>query len=146
MVDRTLMLRKLSLLDQYLGQIREFTHLTVQEYNSDWKVQRVVERTLQLMIETCLDVTGHIISDEGWRVPNTYADMFLILVENNLLERGRLENLQKMAQFRNLVVHDYGRIDPEIVIGILQNKLPDFEAFKEKIIAYLSDRQGNSDN
>jgi uncharacterized protein YutE (UPF0331/DUF86 family) len=42
-----------------------------------------------------------------------------------------------MARFRNIVVHDYERIDPEIVIGILKNNLGDFEDFKASVIKYL---------
>ena len=75
MVDKTLILRRISELDQYLIQIREFSDISVSEYSDDWRAQRIVERTLQIMIETCLDISGHIISDEGFRTPENYADM-----------------------------------------------------------------------
>jgi uncharacterized protein YutE (UPF0331/DUF86 family) len=90
-----------------------------------------------MMIETCLDVSGHIISDERLKVPKTYADMFRILVENKILKKAQLEALEKMAQFRNIIVHDDQKIDAGIVIGILQKNLHDFERFKEAIIDYL---------
>ncbi len=52
MVDEGLILRKLAELEEYLKQIREFEHTDVQTYVSDWKTQRIVERTLQNLIET----------------------------------------------------------------------------------------------
>ncbi len=137
MVDKTLILRKLSALDEYLNQISEYANITLEAYAGDWKIQRIIERTLQMMIETCLDISGHIISDEKFRMPETYADMFRILVEKSILSQSRIDAFEKMARFRNIVVHDYERIDPEIVIGILKNNLGDFEDFKASIIKYL---------
>ena len=137
MVDKNLILRKLSNLDEYLKQINEYANISSKDYATDWKIQRIVERTLQMMIETCLDVSGHIISDEKLRVPETYADMFRILVENDILKGSQLEAFEKMAKFRNIVVHDYEKIDAGIVIGILQKNLKDFEVFKAAIIDYL---------
>ena len=48
MVDKTLILKKLSELEQYLLQINEFSDITTAEYSSDWKAQRIVDRTLQI--------------------------------------------------------------------------------------------------
>jgi len=137
MVDKTLILKKLAELEQYLRQINEFSDITTAEYSSDWKTQRIVDRTLQMMIETCLDIAGHIISDEGYRVPESYADMFNVLQENAIIPEALREGLNKMAKFRNIVVHHYDKIDPNIVITILRKNLGDFNRFKTAIISYL---------
>jgi hypothetical protein len=47
-VDRDLVLRKLADLDTYARQLGEFRGLSAEEYRADWKVQRIVDRTLQL--------------------------------------------------------------------------------------------------
>ena len=99
MVDKTLILKKVSALEEYLKQIGEYAPISMKDYAEDWKVQRIVERTLQLMIETCLDISGHIISDQKLRVPETYADIFRILVENGVLSASRLDSFEKMARF-----------------------------------------------
>ena len=137
MVDKNLILRKLSTLEEYQKQIQEYAGISLKDYTADWKIQRIVERTLQMMIETCLDISGHIISNEKLKVPETYVDMFRILVQNNILKESQLETLEKMARFRNIIVHDYEKIDAGIVIGILQKNLQDFDKFKEAIINYL---------
>jgi len=141
MVDKNLILRKISALDEYLKQINEYTNISLKVYESDWKAQRIVERTLQMMIETCMDISGHIISDEKFRVPETYADMFRILIENKILNESQRVAFDKMAKFRNIIVHNYEKIDPEIVIGILKKNLNDFEGFKAAIISYLKIRK-----
>jgi len=85
LVDKTLILRKLAELEEYLGQIREFSSISAEDYSGDWKTRRIVERTLQLMIELCIDIAGHIISDRRLRVPVSYADTFKSLAEDGLI-------------------------------------------------------------
>jgi len=136
-VDKTLILRKLSELEEYSGQLKEYANVTIEQYSRDWKVQRVVERTLQMMIEICVDVAGHIISDKGYRVPTTYADSFRVLYENGVLNKKLFETMGKMAKFRNIIVHHYDKVDTEIVIGIVRRDLNDFSAYKDAIINIL---------
>ena len=137
MVDRALVLRKLAELQEYLGQIKEYGNLTVEQYLGDWKIQRIIERTLQMMLETCTDIAGHIISDRGYRIPTSYADTFKVLHEKNILDKGLFETMEKMARFRNIVVHHYDRIDADIVIDILSRDLDHFSDYKDAIIDML---------
>lgn len=50
-MDKSLVLRKIAILQTYLTQIREFAGITLQDYQSDWRTQRIIERTLQMIIE-----------------------------------------------------------------------------------------------
>lgn len=102
-----MVLRKLSAIDEYLQQIREFSGVSVDEYRSDWKSQRIVERTLQMLIETCADIANHIISDRNMRIPTSYSDTFKVLLENNVIDENLFSVMEKMAKFRNIVVHHY---------------------------------------
>ncbi len=43
MVDETLILRKLSELDEYYKQIKEYENITAAEYSGDWKIQQHIE-------------------------------------------------------------------------------------------------------
>ena len=49
--------------------------------------------------------------------------------------------MEKMAKFRNIVVHNYEEIDPSIVVGILSNNLEDFVMFKQSVIGYLKTKE-----
>jgi len=139
MVDKALLLRKLAELERNLEQIREYSNITIEQYSSDWKVQRIIERTLQIMIETCVDISGHIISDKGYRIPKSYADTFRILYEENILEKELFEIMEKMAKFRNIVVHNYDEVDASIVVNILKGHLGDFLTYKNAIINILKE-------
>jgi uncharacterized protein YutE (UPF0331/DUF86 family) len=137
LVDKSLILRKVSEIETYKNQIGEFSNITTKEYRENWKTQRIVERTLQMMIEICVDISNHIISEGKMRVPVSYADTFKILHENSVIDSELLDTMEKMAKFRNIVVHQYEEVDSEIVVLILKKYLGDFERFKEAILDYL---------
>ena len=137
MVDEALLLRKLAELDEYLKQVSEYSDITVKEYYDDWKAQRIIERTLQMMLETCVDIAGHIISDEGYRIPKSYADTFRVLYENNIFDKKLFQTMDKIAKFRNIIVHHYDKVDAKIVVGILKKDLKDFMGYRDAIISFL---------
>lgn len=137
MVDILLIKRKLAELDTYLGQLKEYQDIKLSDYKSQWKTQRIVERTL-LMIELCVDIANHIISDRELRPPTSYADTFSVLMEGKIINKSLSERLQKMAKFRNILVHRYEEIEPEIVISILRKDLKDFDLFKKAILNFLN--------
>lgn len=137
MVDKNLILRKLSELEEYQTQIEEYKKITVKEYRNDWKIQRIIERTLQLMIEICVDISHHIISDRKYRVPTGYSDTFLVLFEQGLVDEKLFITLQQMAKFRNILVHNYEKVDPEIIVSLVKNNLNDFSLYRDAILEIL---------
>jgi len=141
MVDRGLVLRKISELAEYQQQLQEFKGITVRQYRDDWKKQRIVERTLQMMIETCLDMANHLIADQGYRVPVSYADIFKVLGENKVLGKKLADRLEKMAKFRNVLVHQYEKIEAEIIVGLLKKNLGDFNQFKKAVVGFVQNPQ-----
>jgi uncharacterized protein YutE (UPF0331/DUF86 family) len=144
MVDEALILRKLADLDQYYSQLNEYENTTADQYSNDWKIQRIIERTLQMMIETCADIAGHIIADKGFRIPKSYADTFKVLLEEKILDRKLYAIMEKIAKFRNIVVHHYDKVDAEIVTAILKNDLGDFVNYKKAIIQFLEKDKNES--
>ncbi len=138
MVDKILVGRKLADLETYLVQLKELTGIPEADYRKNWKTQRIVERTLQIVIETSIDIANHLISDRGMRMPTGYADTFQILTENRILSEKLSFNLQKMAKFRNIIVHQYEDINPRIVTAILRNNLKDLEQFRKAITKIVS--------
>lgn len=137
LVDKSLIMRKVSELETYGKQVREYSGITLEAYRADWKIQRIVERTLQMMIETCADIASHIVSDSGMRPPTSYVDTFRVLSENKLIGDDLFGVMEKMAKFRNVVVHQYERVDAEIVVLILKKYLPDFDRFRDAVVVYL---------
>jgi len=45
--------------------------------------------------------------------------------------------MEKMAKFRNIIIHHYDKVDEAIVVDILKTHLDDFLLFKEAILNFL---------
>ena len=111
------------------------------EYMDNIRLRRAVERSLQVAAEACLDIGRRLIALEGFRYPEDNQDVFRVLAEERVVSQELLPALLDMVRFRNLVVHDYARIDDAKVYGILKRNLSDFDAYAAAIVAYL-EQQG----
>ncbi|MBM3145311.1 MAG: DUF86 domain-containing protein [Chloroflexi bacterium] len=40
--------------------------------------------------------------------------------------------------FRNFIVHRYERVDDEVLVGMVNRRLSDFEKFRSEILAYIN--------
>lgn len=129
MVDRDLVTRRRLSLDQYLREIRDLTATGRDAYLGDWKSQRAVERSLHLAVEVGLDLAEHLIADRRLPAPETAAGTFDILREAKLIEPELAAALARMARFRNLLVHDYIKLDAGKVFDIATNDVRDLERF-----------------
>lgn len=139
MVDRDVLISLLKLLEEYLQDLRQAQGVTWKEFAENKMLRRYVERTLQMAIECCLDLGSHIISDERFREPEDNKDVFAVLDEHGVIPEAGVTDLKKMAQFRNVIVHVYARIDPALVFDVLQKRLDDLEDFALAIKArYLT--------
>ena len=134
MPDQEVISSKLRFLREYLGDLKEYEDITLETYQTSKKDQRFVERTLHLACECCLDIAAHLISRRGYREPRDNKDLFTILYENQIIAEETHQSMVKMAKFRNILVHDYARVDPGIVIGILRNDINDLKRFARKVI------------
>lgn len=137
MVDRILLERILAEITSEVNDLKNANDITWEVYKTDKRTSRFVERTLHIIVEACIDVAQHIISDEKMREPSSYRDTFTVLAENGILPPGDLERFENMASFRNLLVHYYERVDEEIVYGIFKKDLRDFEFFVGRIVEYI---------
>ncbi len=113
-----LLQEKLALLAEYLEDLKAEKQITLKELKENKVLRRYLERTLHMAVESCLDIGSHIIADLKLREPEDYKDVMAVLCEAGYLPQEKLDSFKRMAQFRNVIVHDYARIDPEILYGI----------------------------
>jgi len=120
----------------YLKRERDRIH-SFKEYVDDVRLRRAIERSLQISVEACLDIGRRLIALEGFRYPEDNRDVFRVLAEEGVVSKELLPTLLDMASFRNLIVHDYARIDDAKVYAILKKRLGDFDEYAKVIAAYL---------
>ena len=125
------------------GSLKELSDAQDIDWNKfvkDNRLRRFVERLLQISIEAMIDIGHHIISDEGFREPQSYRDVFKVLTENGILSEDDLPKYEKIASFRNILVHHYEKIDDSIVYGVFRNRLEDIEVYVAYILSWLEKR------
>jgi len=86
-----------------------------EEFLSDWRIHDLADRQLHLALETYLSIGEILISECGWRKPDTYADIPRILCENKAIGGQLKDQLVNLARLRNVLVHDYLSLDHERV-------------------------------
>jgi uncharacterized protein YutE (UPF0331/DUF86 family) len=120
MVDRTKLAKYIQDLEEYLKHLAELQKHSVEEFLSDWRIYDLAERQLHLALEKFLTIGEMIISEFGFAKPDTYADIPRILFENKVIPNQLKDKLIDLARFRNVLVHDYLRLDHERVFQHLQ--------------------------
>ena len=136
-VNRILLERILGDIKANVRDLRDAIDITWEVYQTDRRARRFVERTLHILIEACIDIAQHIISDNKFREPASYRDTFAVLVEEGVLHKEDLGKFENIASFRNLIVHYYERVDDEVVYGVFKGNLSDFDLFVGRVIEYL---------
>lgn len=121
-MNKNVLSARLEKLEEYIALLEQVQGFGFQRFLDDPLVRGAAERNLHLAIECLLDIGNHLIVDRGYRKPESYADIFHILSDNNLISPDLFQQLDGVSAFRNLLVHDYLRLDPEKVFGIITTR------------------------
>lgn len=90
-----------------------------------------------IAIEAAIDICNHIISQNGFRTPEDYADTFQVLAEQGAFDKDFCRTLKEMARFRNRLIHLYWEVDDESIYEILQTRLGDFKKYLDNMSVFL---------
>jgi len=115
-----------------LGRIREeFTDEA--EFRQNFTKQDSVILNLQRACEACIDICNHIIRSRQLGIPQSSRNSFELVARNKLISEDISNRLQKMVGLRNIAVHDYQKLNLDIVVAVINNHLVDFEEFSREI-------------
>lgn len=133
MPDKDIIIEKTNNIQRCLKRIKDVTRLDPASLDS-LDIQDIFVLNLQRTVQAVIDIAVHIVSDQGWGVEKILKENFSVLEKNKVINAILAEKLKKMVDFRNMAVHDYSRLDIEILKNILQNSLNDIEIFYTTII------------
>jgi len=89
-------------------------------------------------IEALIDLSNHLISQNNFPIPESYADSFKILKDEGVLSPELTLKLRDMARFRNRLVHIYWEVDDEMVYEILNQDINDIRTFLKAYLEFLN--------
>ncbi len=134
MVDRDLILVKAGLAEKYINRAGQAGKVDLDLFKKDLDCQDIVIFNLQKAIQSCIDIAAHIISDEALGLPGSTNEMFYLLEEKGYLDRDLTEKMVKAIGFRNLIVHEYEKLDLEQVYTVAQKDIHDLHLYIKAIL------------
>jgi uncharacterized protein YutE (UPF0331/DUF86 family) len=127
-------------LDGYLASLKQLALLSRDNLAKDQISLGAAKYYLQISVECCINVANHVISRQGLRTPETYAESFTILAENGVIDAEFCATAHKMVRMRNRLVHLYWEVDADILYDTLRYNLADFDRFKDYVYRYMQAR------
>lgn len=127
--------QKLALLDSYRQRLKQLAPASLEALRENWERQKALERILQVMIETVIDIADRIISLRGLPPATTSAASLAKLQEIGAIEEAG--QYQPMVRFRNFIVHRYEDVDLEILYNVSTKHLPDFTRYEQEISRFI---------
>ena len=127
--------RKFALLDKHWIEITQrLEQVSLEQFKNDWGLRLMTERSLQVMVEIIIDVAERIVATLRAGPAATASEAIEKLVHFEII-RSATPYLP-LVRFRNLIVHRYEEIDPQIVYDIVQNHLELFRRFRDEVDTY----------
>jgi uncharacterized protein YutE (UPF0331/DUF86 family) len=135
-VDRARVLAKLDELHGYLRELRSVVPDRFEDYLAVEK-RRSCERLLQVSVEAVIDTCALLVTDLRLGLPGDEEDLLEKLAVDEVLSRPTLGLVRRMKGMRNILVHEYGRVDDALVFETVRERLGDFAAFEGEVLAFL---------
>lgn len=120
-----------------LARLEKIGLLSKEAFLQDQDTKDIASYRLLIAIEAALSLCYHISSKRLQKVPESYADCFQLLGDADLIPGDLSTNLQKMARFRNLLVHVYWDVDEEALFTVIKSHLGDLRKFCAAVVLLL---------
>lgn len=137
MVDKDLILAKAGSVKSHLNRVIEKRNVDLDSFIKDIDRQESILFNIQTAVQNCIDIAAHIISEESFGVPGSTTEMLYILEKNGYLDNDLTQKMVKAVGFRNLIVHEYGKIELEQAYEIAQNDINDLNEYLKAIFKKL---------
>ena len=137
MVDKDLVLAKAGNVKKHLRRIEKKADTDLKTFLDDLDRQEIISFNLELAVQNCIDIAAHIIGEEGLGVPGSTAEMFYLMEENDYLNSEITEKMIKAVGLRNLIAHEYGKIDLKQIYKVSRNDYKDLNIYLSAIFKKL---------
>lgn len=129
-----IIINKITSLQRCVQRARSIYKNKQKDFLYDFDAQDAAILNILRACELAIDLANYLIKQNKIGIPTSSAESFDLLAQNNIISFELAEKLKKMVSFRNISVHEYQKINYQIVIAVIENELDDLIRFTEIII------------
>lgn len=134
-MNKEIILDRFKELEDNLAILEKLSRIKEGEFVGTPEKYKLAERCLQLAIECVLDVTHYILAQKN--LPRAEGgEAIIALGEHRIIPIEFAQKIKPMAGFRNILVHEYLKIDRNKVYEYT-GKIEDFRKFERYILEFL---------
>ena len=138
MVDERVVAVKLEQIEQYHGELQTKRQtLSRSEFLSSTTEQRAVERMFENAIQACADLAQHVATHAFGFDGATSKAAVRVLKREGVVDEESAETLVAAVGFRNVLAHEYGRVDYEEVYEMLQTGLDVYDSYSQQVAQWV---------
>ena len=113
---------KIEEIEGYLSELSDIIPGNFEKYK-EIKTKAACERYFEKIIGAVVDLSFLLIKEKGFKIPEEDKAAFDILSEERIISREISEKLKEAKGMRNIIAHEYGKIDDEIVFHSITEEL-----------------------
>jgi uncharacterized protein YutE (UPF0331/DUF86 family) len=136
-IDIQKILNKFNFMRRYLNELEKFRLVSWKDYENSFETQLIVERLIQLIVQVGIDINFYILKQLNLEQPDNGADSILELSRLGIIEGELAFRLSESIRMRNLLVHLYEKIDPQIVHSSIEEIFQDYLQYQSQITEYI---------
>lgn len=131
------LLQHLNFIETELGDYPHFRQLTQAQYREDRDQRRNVERWVENIINSSIDIAKVILTLEDIRLPDNYKEIVLSLSTIKALGIDSTESLSRFVRLRNIITHEYIDLKWSSIARFISEAEPLYKDFLAKVKKYL---------
>jgi len=128
-------LNKKESIERCVRQIRVYYTLpSEQPFEKDYLKQDAIAANLQRACEQCIDLANHVVKVKKLGLPKESKESFKLLAQHDLIPTNLAANLEKMIGFRNTLVHEYQKLDIQLMVKVIEKHLDELIDFSNFVL------------
>ena len=101
------LLKHLEFLDEEIKFYPKFLQMTRSQYFEDRDLRRNVERWIENIVNSSIDISKILLSIENINLPDTYKEIVLFVSNIRELNFDKAEQISRWVRLRNILTHEY---------------------------------------
>ena len=133
-----IVINKIQSIHRCVERAREEYQKAGDDFSADFSRQDAAVLNVLRACEQAIDLANHIIRSYKMGIPSSSAESFILIRKKFVIDTALAGKLSNMVHFRNTIIHQYEKMDLNIVESIIKNDLKDIVLFTEKIMEYIN--------